>query len=222
MLEAREATRRRQSSNRRERERRYGDPGVERRKDAAGGRLRAARSPARVWRPDVDGPSVVAVRADGDLRRQRRFSDHARPLRDRLRPPRRSAARRGCASAPWRTSSLTPSAKCACPSGRDSSRRSTCRRSRRRASPSSNRCLSASSKNARAAAGRARRRSAMRLLRMLGEELSSLKPGSPAAMRLKHGAGRGGRLVAIPGSRHRPGRGGLHQEPADVGGRLRR
>ena len=57
------------------------------------------------------------------------------------------------------------------------------------------------------------------IVRALGDDLSSCKPGSPAAMRLKDGAGRGRRVVAISGSRHRPGRRDFHQEPADVGGR---
>ena len=50
---------------------------------------------ARIWRPDVGGPSVVAVRADGVFDVSARFSDHARPLRSNPRPPRRLRAARG-------------------------------------------------------------------------------------------------------------------------------
>lgn len=36
---------------------------------------------ARVWRPDVDGPSVAAVREDGVFDLSGMFPDHARSLR---------------------------------------------------------------------------------------------------------------------------------------------
>ena len=39
---------------------------------------------ARVWRPDVDGPSVAAVREDGVFDVSETFPDHARPLRSAL------------------------------------------------------------------------------------------------------------------------------------------
>ena len=62
---------------------------------------------------------------------------------------------------------------------------SICRRSRRRGSLSSSRCSSASSRSARMAAARAPQARARRSRTLLGEELGGLKPGSPAAMRLK-------------------------------------
>ena len=48
---------------------------------------------ARVWRPDVDGPSVAAVREDGVFDVSEAVPDHARPLRGALAG--RGAARGG-------------------------------------------------------------------------------------------------------------------------------
>ena len=54
------------------------------------------------------------------------------------------------------------------------------------------------------------------IVRALGDDLSTLKPGSPAAMRLKDGAGRRQAHGRNIWKSDRTGRGGFHQEPADV------
>ena len=175
----------------------------------------------RVWRPDVEGPSVVAVRARRRFRRQRRFPDHARPLRAaraRRGPPARP---RPAPRARWPISSPT--------------RRGTARRR-------GGRCLLGADRPPgdqgggrhfrpsllervieERARGRPRARRATReaIAAALGAELRGFKPGSPGRDAAEGGADRGRRLVAISRSRHRSGRGSLHQGPADVRGRLR-
>ena len=54
------------------------------------------------------------------------------------------------------------------------------------------------------------------MTRLVGADLSTLEPGSPARDALEGRADRRRRLVAISRGRHRAGRGNLHQEPADV------
>ena len=169
----------------------------------------------RVWRPDVGGPSVVAVR-DGDLRRHLgRVSDHARPLRGGR--SRRSAARARAASASARWTPCWPTRRPqrATAPGPGCWRRSTCRRSRRPASPS---CVSmiervieerARGDLSAAAAIRAE------VNRLVGDDLAKLKPGSAEADAPEAGADRTGRLEPVSGGRHRPRRGNLHQGAAD-------
>ena len=54
---------------------------------------------------------------------------------------------------------------------------------------------------------------------MVGAQISAVRPGSPEAARPEGGAaGGGGPLVAVPGSRHRPRRRGLHQGAGAVVG----
>ncbi len=57
------------------------------------------------------------------------------------------------------------------------------------------------------------------ITRLVGEDFSKLKPGSPEAMHLKSVLIAAGRLVAISRSRDRPGRRDLHQGPGHGGGR---
>ena len=57
------------------------------------------------------------------------------------------------------------------------------------------------------------------LVAAIGDNLTTLRPGSPEAARGEGRADRAGRVVAVPRSRHRPGRRDLHQVAADVGGR---
>ena len=57
--------------------------------------------------------------------------------------------------------------------------------------------------------------------RLVGDDLAKLKPGSPEAARLKAGADRARRLEPVSGGRHRPRRGDLHQGAADGRGRHR-
>jgi fumarylacetoacetate (FAA) hydrolase family protein len=193
--------------------------------DAALGPLRRRPRRTRVWRPDVDGPSVAAFREDGVFDVSGMFPTIARSLRGRRRRPRRCARRRERASARLRIFSPTRRATsrltrppCAC------WRRSICRRSRRRASHSPQSLLErVIEERARGRPGRrgeiARRDRAA--LRRRPER--RLKPGSAARrMRLKDGADRGRRVVAISRGRHRPGRRNLHQGAANVGRRRRR
>ena len=90
-------------------------------------------------------------------------------------------------------------------------RRSIFRCSRRPASPSSSRCSSASSRSGRAAIRRPRRPFAKRCERLVGDDLSKLKPGSAEAMRLKEVLIVAAGLEPVSRSRHRPGCRGLHQ-----------
>ena len=57
------------------------------------------------------------------------------------------------------------------------------------------------------------------MAKLIGADLKTLKPGSAEAMKLKAALIARGPLVAISRSRHRAGRGNLHQGAADVGGR---
>ena len=58
--------------------------------------------------------------------------------------------------------------------------------------------------------------------KLIGDDLSKLKPGSPEAMHLKEVLIEAGRLEPVSRGRHRPGRRDLHQGPGDVDGRHRR
>ena len=155
-----------------------------RRDDAAGRRLcrRAGRADLAARRC-----RTLRRRSQGRrrFRRQRRISNRARPLRspspaEALRGakgPRIGALGRHPRSHRPRQARVPDRPRLLAPS--------TCRRSRPRASPSPNRCWSASSRSARTAAARARQSAREAIAAILGEELGSLKPGSPAAMRLK-------------------------------------
>ena len=142
MLDARETARRRQSAL-------AADPGGI--GDGAMDLTEAATLPrdgyagalaGRVWRPDVGGPSVVAVRADGVFDVSRDFPT----MRDLCEAPDPAAALR--AAQGERIGSLadilanTPPDGARCRQSPGCSRRSICRRSRRRASPSRPRCWS--------------------------------------------------------------------------------
>ena len=176
---------------------------------------------ARVWRPDVGGPSVVAVRADGVFDISAALSDHARPLRRRRRPPRRLRAAQGPADRrAWRKFSPTRP------------RDARAHDQPRLLAPIDLQAIKAAGvtfaqsmlervieERARGAA-RAPRKRARGDRALLGEELQQTQARLARRDAAQGGADRGRRLVAISGSRHRPGRRGLHQEPADVGGRL--
>ena len=71
-------------------------------------------------------------------------------------------------------------------------------------------------------AGTAPRRSATRCDAADRRRSSSAQARLAGRDAAEGGADRRGRVVAISRSRHRPGRRDFHQEPADVGGRLRR
>ena len=85
----------------------------------------------RVWRPNVGGPSVVAVRLEGVFDITRSFPT-MRDLCESDAPARALQAAAGERIGDVRRrSSPTRPATCATPASRGCSRRSTCRRSRR-------------------------------------------------------------------------------------------
>ena len=140
---------------------------------------------ARVWRPEVNGPSVVAVREDGVFDISAAFPT----MRDLCETPVacRGAAcgGRSSASGRSRTFSPTPRATAAPP------------RSPRLLAPIDLQAIKAAgvtfaqsllervieerARGSREGAAKAREE----IVRVLGDDLSTLKPGSPAAMRLK-------------------------------------
>ena len=191
-------------------------------RDAAQGRHARARSPDASGGPMSSGPSVVAVRADGVLRHHRALAPTMRDLcetadagGDRAR---RSTA---SASAARRRSSPTRRRRRATHRSPGCWRRSTCRRSRRPASPSPRsmleRVIEEQARGApeKAAAIRAQVES------QLGGDLRAPEARLAAGAGAQAGADRAGRLVAVPRGRHRPGRRDLHQGAADVGRRPR-
>ena len=176
---------------------------------------------ARVWRPDVNGPSVVAVRDNGvfdvsaAFPTMRDLCESASPA-EALRAaegPRLGALSDILANTP--RDSRGPSSphllapidlqaiKAAGVTFAESSARARDRGARARQP----RRRGEGARRDRERSGRRSQQSQARLAR-----------GDAA----QGGARQGRRLVAISGGRHRPRRRGLHQEPADVGGRIRR
>ena len=60
------------------------------------------------------------------------------------------------------------------------------------------------------------------LVAVIGDDLRSVRPGSPEAKRVKDALVKRGRVVAVSRGGHRTRRRDLHQGAADVGGRTRR
>ena len=112
---------------------------------------RAGALAGRVWRPDVDGPSVVAIRDGGAFDVSRAFPT-MRDLCEAADPARALRRGRGRAGRPARPDPRQHAARAARPRRSPGcSRRSTSRPSRPPASPSRSRCSSASSRSGRAA-----------------------------------------------------------------------
>ena len=174
----------------------------------------------RVWRPDVGGPSVVAVR-DGDLLDISASFPTMRDLCEADAPAERLRAATGERIG-----------------GLDDVLANTPRRPSRSGKPW---LLAPIDLQAIKAAGvtfvlsmiervieeRARgdlnAAAAIRaeVNRLVGDDLAKLKPGSPEASTPEAGADRAGRVEPVSGSRHRAGRGDLHQGAADGRGRHR-
>ena len=139
----------------------------------------------RVWRPDVGGPSVVAVRADGifDIspacRRPCAICARQPIRRSSCGRPKATASAHSLISSPTRLRphAMRPSPGCW--------RRSTCRRSRRPASPSPAPCSSASSRSRPRARRRRPQPSAPRSSGSSAATCKQLKPGSAQALALK-------------------------------------
>ena len=139
----------------------------------------------RVWNPEHGGPAVVALR-DGMVIDISRSFPTMRDLCEDQAPAEALRAAEG-----ERIGSLEDilaqhagrrPAMSACPG---CWRRSTCRPSRRRASPSRFPCSSGSSRSEPAATSTRPPSIRSEIIGMVGEDFSKLKPGSPEAMRLK-------------------------------------
>ena len=174
----------------------------------------------RVWRPDVDGPSVVAVRADGVYDVSATFATIARSLRGG-RP-----RRRACGAAQGeRLGSLADDPRQHAARGARCRQALAARADRPASDQGRGRDLRDLDAGARDRGARARRPRRGRAHARRDDRADRrgprrrLKPGSPAAQKLKEALIARGRLVAISRGRHRPGRGNLHQVAADVGGR---
>ena len=169
----------------------------------------------RVWRPDLGGPSVVAIRDGGVSTSPADFPPCATCARRPIRP-------RPCAPPPARNlGPLDAMLANTPPETRDPARPWLL-------APIDLQAVKAAGvtfADLHAGAGdrgarprrprRRRRRSAPRCRRWSATIWRRLKPGSPEASRAEAGADRAGRLEPVSGSRHRPGRRDLHQVPAD-------
>ncbi len=176
---------------------------------------------ARVFRPDLGGPAVAAVRADGVFDVTPTFAT-MRDLAEQAKP---AAALRAAAGA--RIGGLSELLANAQPDERDPRRPWLLAPVDLQAIKAAG-VTFATSMLERVIEERARGNpdSAARIRaemgRLIGEDLRTLKPGSAAAERLKAALIAEGRVVAISRSRHRPRRRDFHEGAADVGGRLRR
>ena len=139
----------------------------------------------RVWLPQADGPSVVAVRADGVFDITRSFPTVARSARRPTRPrrlraangraDRRSRSHPGQHAARWARPEQALAARADRPPGREGGGRHL-------------RHLDAGARDRGAGprqSGLRAKRSARKWTRLIGDDLSKLKPGSPQAMQLK-------------------------------------
>ena len=174
----------------------------------------------RVWRPDLGGPSVVAIRPDGVFDISRSLPTDARSLR----VARSGRSGRGRTCGPHRRSRRHPrqhggrqarsgQAVAACadrPAGREGRGRHL-------------RDLAAGARDRGAGARRAgtRRASARRGRKRAGRQGRGPQARLAAGGRAEEAAAGQGPVVAISRSRHRAGRRDLHQVPGAVRGRHR-
>ena len=151
----------------------------------------------RVWLPRVEGPAVVAIRDGGVFDISRAFPT-MRDLCEAADPAAALPGGRGRADRRARRDPRQHAAGRPRPrQSRGCSRRSTCRRSRPPASPSSISMLERVIEERARGNPRCRRRpSAREISRLVGDDLAKLKPGSPEAARAEGGADRAGRVVA--------------------------
>ena len=174
----------------------------------------------RVWLPAVEGPAVVAVRADG-LYDISQLAPTMRDLSEAAEPAR--ILQRGERRAPWRANGnprqhARGNARPA-PALAVGPHRSAALKAAGVTFPRSmlERVIEEQARGAPEKAEAIRKSVAAQLRRQPGQSRSRQQSGRRTQAR----ADRRGRLVAIPRSRDRPGRRDLHQGAADVGGRPR-